>query len=172
MKLILSALLVVMAGVSQVTLASLFPLRGAVLECGLIAVVLLALTAGPRAAMVALPFTALAVGFAGDRAPGLLLLAYLPVLPLAAFVEEARPPFARYLQVLGVVVACGLWARGILALGPIAQGADLSLLALIRDLLLPGVLLDLLAFTAVYLPIRMLGRGANTFTLERERYAL
>lgn len=163
--------LVLMAGVAQVTVASLFPLRGAVIEFGVLTIMLLALTAGPRTGMVAVPLTALAVGFASNRAPALLILAYLPLLPVAAFVEEARLPFARYLQLLATMVVCGMWARGVLTLGPIAQGADLPLLGLFRDLLIPGMVLDFLAFTAVYLPIRMIGRGADTLTLERGRYA-
>jgi len=172
MKLLAAALLVVMGGVSQVTVAPLFPLRGAVFECGLITIVALALTAGPRAAMVALPFTALAVGFASGRAPGLLLLAYLPLLPFAAYVEEARLPFGRYPQLLGVTVLGGLWCRGMLTLGAVAQGADLPLIAFVRDLLLPGILLDVFAFTLLYVPIRAVGRGADTLTLQRGRYAL
>lgn len=163
--------LVVMAGVAQVTVASLFPLRGAVVEFGLLTVMLVALTAGPRAGMVAAPFAALAVGFASNRAPALLILAYLPLLPVAAFIEEARLPFARYLQLLATMVLCGIWARGVLTVGPIAQGADLPILALFRDLLIPGIVLDFLAFTAIYVPMRMIGRGADSFTLARGRYA-
>lgn len=171
MRALFALLLVLMAGVAQVTVASLFPLRGAVVEFGLLTVVLVALVHGPRAAMVTLPFAALAVGFASNRAPALLILAYLPVLPVAAFVEEARFPVARYLQLLGTVAVCGIWARGILTLGPIAQGADLPLLAMLRDLIIPGIVLDFLAFTVIYVPIRMIGRGADTLTLERGRYA-
>lgn len=171
MRALLALALIIMGGVAQVTVASLFPLRGAVVEFGLLTIVLLALTAGPRAGMAALPFAGLAVGFASNRAPALLILAYLPVLPVAAYVEEARLPFARYLQLLATIVLCGIWARGILTVGPIAQGADLPLLALFRDLLIPGIVLDFLAFTAIYMPIRMIGRGADTLTLERGRYA-
>ncbi len=171
MKALTVLALIVLAGVAQVTVASLFPLRGATIEFGLLTIVLLALTAGPRAAMVAMPCAALAVGFTSDRAPGLLLLAYLPVLPLAAFVEESRVPVARYLQIVGVTVLAGIWARGVLTIGPIAEGADLSLVALFGELVIPGMVLDFLAISAVYLPIRLAGRGASSLTLERGRYA-
>jgi hypothetical protein len=171
-KLIFGALLVFAASVAQVTFAPLFPLRGAVVEFGLLAVVLLALTAGPRAAMLAVPFAAIAVGFATDRAPGLLLLAYLPVLPLGLLVEEARLPFPRYLQLLGLVVLCGTFVRSLLAASAVAQGADFALIPFVRELWAPGMVLDAFAFTVMYLPIRMLGRGADTFTLRHGRYAI
>ncbi|MEX0784348.1 MAG: hypothetical protein WD557_17035 [Dehalococcoidia bacterium] len=172
MKLIAGMLLVVMASVAQVTVAPLFPLRGAVVEFGLLTVVLLALTAGPRAAMLAVPFCALAVGFAGDRSPGLLILAYLPVLPLGVMLEEARVPFPRYMQLCGLVVLCGVWARSLLAGAAIVQGADFAFAPFVRELWAPGMVLDILAFTAMYLPIRMIGRGADTFTLRQGRYAI
>lgn len=53
MKLIACSAVLVLAGVLQVTFAPLFPLRAAVLDFGLLAVVLIALTAGPRAAISA-----------------------------------------------------------------------------------------------------------------------
>lgn len=171
MRAILTLLLIVFAGVAQVTVAALFPLRGAAVEFGLLTVIFLGLTSGPRTAMFALPCVALTIGFTSDRAPALLILAYLPALPVAAFVEQARMPVTRYLQLLGVIGLCGLWARATLTIGPVAQGADLPVLALFRDLLIPGMALDFISFTAIYVPIRMMGRGADTFTLERGRYA-
>ncbi len=172
MKLILCALAVVLAGTAQVTIGSLFPLRGAVIDFGLLTVLLLALTAGPRAAMLAVPFCALTVGFASDRSPGLLVLAYLPVLPLGVIFEEARVPLPRYLQLSVLLVACGAWARVLLAGSAVVQGADFMVAPIVRELIVPGVLLDLLGFTAMYLPIRMIGRGADTFTLREGRYAI
>ena len=172
MKLIGGMLLVMSASVAQVTIGSLFPLRGAVIEFGLLTVIFLALTAGPRAAMFAVPFCALAVGFASDRAPGLLLLAYLPVLPLGLLMEEARLPFARYLQLLTLVVVCGTWARSLMAAAAVLQGADFAIVPFIRELWAPGIVVDAFAFTAMYLPIRMIGRGADTFTLRQGRYAI
>ena len=172
MKLVLCALLVMLAGTAQVTVASLFPVRGAVVDFGLLTVLLLALTAGPRAAMLAVPFCALTVGFASDRSPGLLVLAYLPVLPLGVLFEEARVPLPRYLQLCALLVVCGAWARLLLAGSAIFQGADVTPMAIVRDLLAPGFVLDFLAFTAIYVPIRMIGRGADTFTLREGRYAI
>lgn len=169
---IAGAMFVLLAGVCQVTVASLFPLRGAVVECGLFTVLLLALASGPRAAMLGLPFAALAIGFASDRAPGLLILAYLPVLPLAAYVEEIRLPVARYLQLLGVALLCGAWARAVLVTGPVIEGAEFDAWVFLRDVIIPGLPLDALAFTAIYFPIRMIGRGADSLTLQRGRYAL
>jgi hypothetical protein len=161
-----------LAGTAQVTVASLFPLRGAVVDFGLLTVLLLALTAGPRAAMLAVPFCALTVGFASDRSPGLLLLAYLPVLPLGLIFEEARVPLPRYIQLCALLVVCGAGARLLLAASAIFQGADVAPAAMVRDVLAPGFVLDFLAFTAMYLPIRMIGRGADTFTLREGRYAI
>jgi hypothetical protein len=171
-RLIVCAVLVVLAGIAQVTVASLFPLRGAVIEFGLLTVLLLALTAGPRAAMLAVPFCALTVGFASDRSPGLLVLAYLPVLPLGLVFEQARVPLPRYLQLCALLVVCGAGARLLLAGSAIFQGADAMPVVIVRDLLAPGFVLDFLAFTAMYVPIHMIGRGAETFTLREGRYAI
>jgi hypothetical protein len=171
-KLLLCTVLVVLAGTAQVTVASLFPLRGAVIDFGVLTVLLLALTAGPRAAMLAVPFIAVSVGFASDRSPGLLVLAYLPVLPLGVMFEETRVPLPRYVQLAALLVISGAWARMLLAGSAIFQGADVPAVAIVGDVLAPGFLLDLLAFTAMYVPIRMIGRGADTFTLREGRYAI
>lgn len=170
MKLMACAVVLVMAGILQVTFASLFPIRAAVLDFGLLSVVFIALAGGPRAAMFAAPVAALTVGFTSDRSPGLLLMAYLPVLPLAAFADEARFPVSRYVVLLCVVLLSGIWARVMLTLGPLSEGADFGLAVFIRDLVLPGLVLDFLAFTALYAPLRLLGRVHETLTPQRSRY--
>jgi len=149
----------VLAALMQVTLAPLFPLDGAV--------AMVAMTAGPRAAMVALPALCLAASFTSDRSPGLLIIGYLPFLPLATVLEEAALPVNRFLRVLAALVITGLWARLVLAGGAFAQGADFAPAALIRDILIPGVAVDGLLLSLLYLPPRLMGWAPQPLTLRR-----
>ena len=156
-----------LAALMQVTLAPLFPLDGAVADVVLLALAMLAMTAGPRAAMAALPALCLAASFTSDRSPGLLIIGYLPLLPLATVLEEAALPMNRFLRLLTAVVITGLWARLVLAGGAFAQGADFAPAALIRDILIPGVALDGLLLSLLYLPSRLMGWTPQSLTLRR-----
>ena len=154
----------------QVTVAPLFPLGAATPDFALIAVMALAIYEGPHPAMVAIPFLAVMIGFASDRSPALLLLAYLPLLPFAYLLEVADLPLNRYAQSSVVVVIGGMAARLILSLGPLLQGADFTIFGLLKDLLLPGMLLDWVMLTVVFIPLRILGQEARQLTLARSRY--
>jgi cell shape-determining protein MreD len=166
-KLFAQIFLILVVALSQVTVAPLFPIAGAVPDLMLVTILCLAVYSGPRTAMWAIPVAAVLVGFTSDRAPGLLLLAYLPLLPLAFALEEARLPLNRYSQVALVGVATGLWARSLLAFGAVAQDATFSPTVLVRDLLLPGALLDLALLTLVYVPFRLVGWSPRGMTLQR-----
>lgn len=167
MKIVLVLLLVLLAALSEVTVASLFPLRAAVPDLILAVLVGVFVYAGPRSAMVAVPAAAVAYGFASDRAPGLLLLGYLPLVPLALLATAVPMPVNRYVQTLVAATATGLWVRLVLAFGAVAQDAHVEVVVLVRDLLLMGLLLDVALVSLVYLPPRLIGWQPRSLVLER-----
>jgi hypothetical protein len=162
-----AALIAFAAAVCQVSVAPLFPLNGAVVDVVLVTVVVLALSAGPRTAMVAMPFAALFFAFLSGRSPALILLAYLPLLPLAAYLEEAPVPLNRFWRLIAAIALAGSWARFVLAGAAYAQGAEFSVFPLIFDVLLPGLILDVLAVTILYLPRRLVGWQPQALSLRR-----
>ena len=164
------SLLVVVTALAQVTVAPLFPVSAAVPDYALVVLVILTVFAGPTTVMVALPLMALFLGFASDRSPGLLVMAYLPLLPLALYVEDLRVPLNRYAQMAVAGVATGAWARLLLALGAIAGGADLSFGAIVGQLVIPGLFLDFALLTLVYAPFRLLGWSGRGMSLQRSRW--
>jgi hypothetical protein len=167
MKFVAIAIVVVLAVLGQVTVASLFPISGAVADFPLVTLLLLSVFAGPRTVLIALPFAAIMLGFVSDRAPGLLLLAYLPLPPLALFLDESPLPLNHYARTALTCLGVGLWLRLVLALGAVAQGADMATAALIRDVMLPGAFLDLALLTVAYIPCRFIGWTGRGTTLQR-----
>ncbi len=164
------ALVVFFAGfgvMAQVTVAPLFPLDAAVADLGLLVIVFTALLAGPKATMWTVPLIALFLGFSTSRAPGLLLLAYLPFLPLAYGLGETGMPLNRYLRTLLAALATGLWARGLLGTAAFVQGAQFAPGDLIGAILLPGLVLDALLVTLLYIPCRLAGRTGRSLSLRR-----
>lgn len=162
--------LVVVVALAQVAVAPLFPVSAAIPDLALVTLVMLAVYAGPTTVMLALPLMAICVGFASSRDPGLLLMAYLPLLPLALFLEESRVPLNRYAQMTAAGMATGAWARSMLALGAIAGGAEPALGTLTFGLLFPGLLVDFALLTVVYVTFRVLGWSGRGMTLERSRW--
>ncbi|MCC7364343.1 MAG: hypothetical protein IT303_08205 [Dehalococcoidia bacterium] len=161
------ALLVVFAALLQVTVAPLFPVRGAVPDFVLMSLVGIAAYAGARPAMVAMPLAALFTSFTSDRAPGLLIIAYLPLLPLAFVLAEANLPLSRFVQTMIAGVATGLWARLMLSLAAFAQGAAFGVGDLVFIVILPGMLLDFMLVAMAYLPFRLIGWNAQPVGLQR-----
>ena len=164
----LVAPLVVAAVAAQAAVAPLFPLSGAVVDLPLVLLALLAAFAGPLAAMAALPALALFAGFALNTGPEWLIAAWLPLLPAAAWLQRLRGgarPSA--IPLLATVAATGLWARALLTGVAVSAGAAPSPVALLTDLLLPGVLLDGAAFAVAWLACRALGREARSLEPER-----
>ena len=170
MKVFAGFVLLVTVALSQVTIAPLFPIAGAVPDLALLALVLLAVFAGPKAVMVAMPTLAILYGFASDRSPALLVIAYLPLLPFAAALEGWRVPLWEYLRVALAVLAGGLWIRAVLSLAAVAQGAQMAPDPLIFDVLLPGAFLDLALLTVAYAPLRLIGWGGQQLSLQRSGY--
>lgn len=160
-------LVIVAAALFQVSVAPLFPVGGAIADVTLLALFALAFTAGPRRTMIAMPLLALFVAFTSNRAPGLLIVAYLPLLPLAYLFEGGHLPLSRYLRILAAILLAGLWARTVLSTGAFIEGAPFAPGALIGDVLVPGLLLDAVFATMVYLPFRALGWTNRPLTLQR-----
>jgi len=167
MRAALTGAALLLAALAQVTVASLFPWQAALPDLALLTLLLFAAFGGPVTVMVGLPLLALSLGFASDRAPALILLAYLPLLPMASSLERSALPLNRYATWLLAGVATGAWARVVLALGAIAQGASADLSAVVFRLVLPGLVLDGLLLSLVYLPARALGWEARGPSLQR-----
>lgn len=162
--------LLVLVALVQVTVAPLFPLRGALPDVPLVALALLAALAGPMPVMIGLPLLAVCLGFVSDRSPALLLLAYLPLLPLASALGQAALPPSRYARLVVAGAGTGLWARTVLAAGAIAQGADFAAGGLLSQLLLPGLVLDLSLLALTCLAMRALGWEVQELSLQRRGY--
>jgi hypothetical protein len=172
LKGLLLTLLLLLAALSQAAVAPLFPVSGATPDFLLAAVVVSAVFAGPRMGMAAVPIVALFYAFAVDRSPGLVLVAYLPLLPLAAYASEAGLPLNRFAQTLLAGVATGMWARLVFALAAMAQGAEPAVGLLLGAVLLPGLFLDLALLSLVYLPLRAVRLDPRPLTLRRSEYGL
>ena len=162
--------LLVFVALAQVTVAPLFPVRGALPDFALIALALLAAWAGPTPVMVGLPLLALSLGFVSDRSAALLLLAYIPLLPLASALGQSGLPLNRYVRLVLAGAATGAWARSMLAAGAIAQGADFATGVILRDLLVPGLALDLSLLALTCLSMRAFGWEVQELSLQRRSY--
>lgn len=161
---------IILSTIAQVTVAPLFPIAGAVPEFVVLTLALLVAFSSPKPVMIGTPIAAIAYGFLSDRAPALLLLGYLPLLPLGYVLEESRVPVNHYLRTLAMVVITGLWLRTLLSLGAMTGGADAAFGVLITDVLLPGLFLDLALLTVVYIPFRLIGWTGQGMTLGRTGY--
>ena len=170
MKGIAAFLATIVAAMMQVTVAPLFPISAAVPEFVLLTLVIVAAFGNPRRAMVCVPVGALAYGFLSDRSPALLLLAYLPLLPLGLYLEEARVPLNHYARTLIATLATGLWIRTLLMLGTVVGGADATVGAAVGQVLLPGLFLDFALLSVVYVPLRLIGWSGQGMSLHRGSY--
>lgn len=170
MRAILVVIGVTLAVIAQATVAPLFPLSSATPDFVLATLLVVAVYGGPRRAMIAVPLAALLLSFNSDRSAGLLLLGYLPLLPLAAMLAGANAPLNRFAQSLLAGIATGLWSRIVLSLAAMANGADPQVTMLITAILIPGVILDILLLSAAYLPFRLAGASARSLSLARTGY--
>ena len=160
----------IFAAICQVTVAPLFPVSAAVADFVLLTLVNVAAFGNPRRAMVCVPVGALAYGFLSDRSPALLLLAYLPLLPLGLYLEEARVPLNHYARTLLTLLATGIWTRTLLILGTVVGGADATVGAALGQVIIPGVFLDLALLSLVYVPLRLVGWSGQGMSLQRGTY--
>jgi hypothetical protein len=156
----------VLAAALQVTVAPLFAVAGTTADFGVIAIVVTLLAAGPRAAMVMTVAFALALGLASTRSPGLLLAGY-PAILLTAYALERYGLPGDFPRLLAAAAAGGAGVRLLLAFGAFASGAAFAPVPLMRDVLLPGLVIDAVLVALAYLPMRLLGHGHPQLSLER-----
>ena len=157
----------------QLSLAPLFPLSIAQADLGLVFVAWITLFRGPRTAMWVAPVLAVMTGLLSDRSPGLFMLAYLPIVPLIAFLRprDTNMIFGGYWRALGAVVVVGVWGRVILALAAIAQGAEPAVGVLIGSIIAPGIFLDGALLTLAFAPARLVGWDVASMALTRGGFA-
>lgn len=166
MKALGVVLLLFTAAAAQVTVSPLFPLSAAVPDLPLLALLMLAVFGGRKPVMYGLPVLAICLGFVSAHAPGLLIIAYLPLLPLATLFDDWQLPLGRYVRVAVGGVAAGLWLRLVLSFAAVVQGADFSFGALLGQVLFPGVILDLALLTVAYVPLRFIGWSGRTMGMQ------
>jgi hypothetical protein len=166
-----AAIVALLAALMQVTVSPLFPLGGAVADLGLIAVAFLAIAGGGRAAMLGVPLVALFLGFASNHSPALLLVAYVPLLPLAFLLEQSKMRVGPYIRVGAAVLITGAWARVVLATSAFVAGAEFAPGPLIADIVIPGIAFDAAFFSLCYGALRLARRTAPSLGLERRGWA-
>jgi hypothetical protein len=160
-------LLLLLVALLQVGAAPLFPLSAAEPDLVLVCLAWLLAFAGPRSAMLGLPLLAVCVGFLSDRSPALLLFAYLPLLPLSLWLEQANAPIGGFGRFAVSGLATGFGARLLLASAAMLGAASLAIGPLIFSLLLPGLVLDLLFLLLAYVPMRIAGWEPQGMSLRR-----
>jgi hypothetical protein len=164
---LLTAIAVLFAPVVHVAAAPMFPLHGAQPDAVLLALFAISVGFGPRFGMAALAPMALLLSFLSGRDPALLIAGYIPMLPFGYFLEGWRVPLNRFFRSMIAVVACGMWARFILAAGAYGDGATFSLRELTGDVLIPGAILDAVLVALLSLPLRLAGVGGRSFSPAR-----
>ncbi len=170
MRILFLTVVLVVAACAQVAVAPLFPISGATPDFGLVSLLVLAFFAGPGPTTLALPFFAVCLGFLSGREPGLMLLGYLPLLPLALWFENAPMPLSGAGRFLGTGLGAGLSLRLALSMGAVLRGAPLGIGPLVFSVLLPGLLIDLGLLALVYIICRMLRWDQHRMTLRRGSY--
>lgn len=162
--------LLFLAVVGQVTVAPLFPISGANPEFVLLALCLLTAFGGPVPVMVLTPLGAVMLGLLSDRGAGLLLLAYLPVLPIAGLLAGLGRPFNHTTRTFAMTIGAGIAFRVVMSAGAMVGGAPVQIGPLVSDVLLPGMFVDLVTLTVCYVPLRLAGWTGRGFQEQRGRY--
>ncbi|MCA9822251.1 MAG: hypothetical protein R3C29_03635 [Dehalococcoidia bacterium] len=170
MRELIYALLLLVLASAQTTVAPIFRVGGAELQFVLLFVLLVLLLEGPRPAMIATPIAAVSLAFVMGRSPALMLISFLPLVVAAAWLDELRLPVTRFAVVAGAFAGAGIWARFVLALSAMVQGADIALGTLVIDVLLAGILLDLALLAVASLVVRLVGFEQRPLSLGAARY--
>ena len=165
-----SVMATVFAAICQVTVAPLFAVCGTAPDLVLLTLVLVTVFGSPRRTMVCIPVAALSFGFLADRAPALLILGYLPLLPLAYYLEDARVPLNHYARALVVMLVTGGVVRSLFVTSAVVGGAEAPLGAVLGQVLIPGLLVDFALLSAVYIPLRLIGWSGQGMSLSRGTY--
>lgn len=168
MRAIFLWLLVLVTVLAQVAIAPFFPVLGTIVHFPVVMLLLLAIFAGPHAVMFAFPVLVLFLGFSTNVEFEWLALAYLPLLPCAAWIQgEHRIPQTPYALVLVMTVAAAVWIRGIFVLVAVGSGADATVGEVFVEILLPGVMLDGVILSLAYGLCRWIGWPTRSLELER-----
>ncbi len=168
MRVLLTVVLLLATVLAQVAVAPLFPLLGAVVELPVVVLLLLAVFAGPYAVMIGLPILVLFLGFSTNVEFEWLVVAYLPLLPCAAWIQRHRAiPQTPYALVLVMVIAAGVWARAVFSAVAVTSGAGLAVGPVVTDILLTGAVLDAAVVTVVYALCRWVGWPVRSLDLEQ-----
>ncbi len=155
MKLAATMLLLPLAAAVQSSAAPLFALSAATPAFALLVLGLLTIFRGQTTAMVATPVLAVAEAWARGVEPGLLLLAYFPLVPLVDVLRERTLSVSGPgLGLLLAVLLTGVWARSVIAVAAIVDGSSASALDVIALLVLPGFVLDLVITLITYSIVR------------------
>lgn len=151
MKAIAVLFTVLVVTVAQYSVAPLFDVSNVVVDLTLVALALLVAFTGVGPMLVAVPATAVMTGLLTDRSMVELVLGYLPLLPLAYTFETELPYDLPTIARLGLAVAIvSVWARLLAAIVLLIEGAGFGPMELLTASILPGFLLDTVAFLTVY----------------------
>lgn len=156
----------------QATVSPLFPVAGTQGDVLLVTLALFAVYGGPKSAMWAIPLGAVLLAILTGRSPGLLLIGYLPLLPLLVLFEASNLPLGNYARTAAAVVLTGFWSRVVLVAATLIQGGNAGVSLIAIDLLLPGIFLDFALLTLVYVPQRALRWRQASMRLERGGYEI
>jgi hypothetical protein len=161
------AVAAVLVAAFQVTVVPLFPISGATAELAIPFILGALMVGGPGAGMFATPAIALSVGMAGDREPGLLLIAYTPALLFGYLLDRFELPPGKFPRLLVTALLAGFWVRLVLSASALAGGAAFEPFVLLVDIVTPGFLFDAMVITLLYVPLRLLGRADLHYVVER-----
>jgi hypothetical protein len=151
MKGIAVVVAVLVIPVAQYSVVPYFDVSGTVVDLMLITLALLVAFTSVGAMLAAIPAMAILAGLISDSSIVVLVLGYLPLLPLAYTFETELPydlpTFAR----LAIAVALtSVWVRLLGAAMLLIEGASFGPAELLTASILPGFLLDTVAFLIVY----------------------
>jgi hypothetical protein len=164
------AILLLLAVAVQTAVAPLFRLGGAEASVVMLFVMLVLIIEGPKPAMVAAPIAAVLFAFAAGIAPALMLLGFVPLVLIGAWIEDVRWPVARFALVAATFLAGTAILRLVLAVGAIVQGADAATWVLVSRVLVPGAVLDLALLGIAYVPLRVGRIELREMSLNASRY--
>jgi hypothetical protein len=119
---------------------------------------------------VAAPIAAILYAFAAGIAPALVLIGFVPLVLIGAWVEDLRWPVARFALVATTFLSGTAILRLTLATGAIVQGADAATWTLVGHVLIPGAVLDLALLGIAYVPLRVGRIELREMSLNASRY--
>ncbi len=153
MRYVFLAPLAMTVALFEVAAAPYFPLLGATADPLLVLLVCWAMVRGPRETMVLIPVAALFKDLITNDPVGVSILAFLPIVPLAA-VRERRLTQSEFVPTVAMVVAASLCYHLVYMAVLTALGENVSWLQSPLRVLVPAALLDAVLTPFFYLPLR------------------